>query len=43
MARRPPQHRFLKRTYSLEEFGLHKSHLEPLYDEYLTAFEVETE
>ena len=38
-----PQHRFGKRPYSLDEFGLTKADLEALYDEYLTAFAVEPE
>jgi hypothetical protein len=38
-----PQDRFGLRRYSLEEFGLTKADLAPVYDEYLSAFDIELE
>ena len=38
-----PQHRFGARPYSLDEFGLTRRDLDPLYEEYLAAFPIELE
>jgi len=40
---RHPQDRFGLRRYSLEEFGVTKADLAPVYDEYLSAFDIERE
>jgi hypothetical protein len=41
--RRNPQDRFGVRPYALEQFGITRSELEPLFDEYLDTFAVESE
>jgi len=40
---RHPQDRFGVHQYSLEEYGLTKADLMPVYDEYLSAFDIELE
>lgn len=40
---RHPQDRFGVHQYSLEEYGLTKADLTPVYDEYLSAFDIELE
>lgn len=41
--RRHPQDRFGVRPYSLDEYGLTRTELEPLYEEYLSVFDIELE
>jgi hypothetical protein len=41
--RRNPQDRFGTRPYLLDDYGVTKADLEPLYEEYLATFEVELE
>ena len=38
-----PQDRFGPRPYSLEQYGLTKKQLEPVFAEYLARFEIELE
>jgi len=38
-----PQDRFGVRPYSLDAYGLTKADLEPIYDDYLSAFDIELE
>ena len=38
-----PQDRFGVRQYSLDAYGVTKADLEPIYDEYLSAFDIELE
>ena len=40
---RNPQDRFGVRPYSLEDYGLHVTDLAPVFDEYLSTFDVELE
>ena len=40
---RNPQNRFGRQPYSLEEFGLSRAHLEPLFADYISTFDVELE
>ena len=40
---RHPQGRFGAHRYSLEQYGLTKADLVPVYDEYLSAFDIELE
>jgi hypothetical protein len=41
--KRNPQNRFGKRPYSLDTYGVTKKDLEPIFEDYLTTFDIELE